>query len=109
MILTVFRSRLRPGALGAYQPLAREMSELAHASAGFLDEVHFESPDGERVTIVRFADRSSHDAWASHARHREAQHRGREEFYESYDITVAEVVHERHFSLGGGALFGEGA
>lgn len=101
MILTVFRSRLRSGVESAYQPVARAMSELAHASAGFVSEEHFESPTGERVTIVRFTDRQSHDAWAANARHREAQRRGREEFYEFYDITVAEVSHERHFPLEG--------
>ncbi len=99
MILTVFRSRLRPGVDGAYQLVAREMSDLVRTSAGFVDEVHFESPSGERVTIVRFTDRPSHDAWAAHPRHREAQRRGREEFYESYDITVADVTYERHFDL----------
>ena len=37
MILTVFRSRLRPGVEAEYRPLAVEMSELAHHMEGFVD------------------------------------------------------------------------
>ena len=100
MILTVFRSRLRAGVDDAYQSVAAEMSELARAMEGFVDESYYESSSGERVTIVRFADRASHDAWAAHPRHREAQRRGREEFYTFYNITVAVVTDERHVELG---------
>lgn len=98
MILTVFRSRLRPGVEAEYRPLAVEMSELAHTMEGFVDEAFFAAPNGDRVTIVRFVDRASHDAWAHHPAHREAQRRGRDEFYESYEISIAEVVDERRFS-----------
>ncbi|MDE3082871.1 MAG: antibiotic biosynthesis monooxygenase [Acidobacteriota bacterium] len=99
MILTVFRSRLRPGVEAAYRPVAVEMSELAHAMAGFVDEAFFAAPNGDRVTIVRFVDRASHDAWAQHPSHREVQRRGRDEFYESYEISIAEVLEERRFTV----------
>ena len=98
MILTVFRSRLRPGVEAAYRPLALEMSELAHTMEGFVDETFFAAPSGERVTIVRFADRASHDAWAHHPAHRDAQRRGRDEFYESYEISITEVIDVRRFT-----------
>ena len=94
-IVTVFRSRLRPGVEDEYQRLAGSMSELAHAMDGFIEEKLFVAADGERVTIVRFADWPSHRAWATHPAHREAQRRGRDEFYESYDITVAEETDHR--------------
>jgi heme-degrading monooxygenase HmoA len=97
VILTVFRSRLRPGVEAEYRPLAAAMSELAHGMEGFVDEAFFVAPSGERVTIVRFVDRASHDAWARHPAHREAQRRGRDEFYESYEISITEVVDERRF------------
>lgn len=98
MILTVFRSRLRPGVEAEYGPLAAAMSELAAAMEGFVDEVFFAAPSGDRVTIVRFIDRASHDAWAHHPAHRDAQRRGREKFYESYEISVTEVIDERRFT-----------
>ena len=72
-ILTVFRSRLRPGAEAAYHTLAVEMSRLASETPGFLEEKTFVAGDGERVTLVLFSDSFSHAAWRDHPRHREAQ------------------------------------
>ncbi len=97
IIVTVFRSRLRPGVEVEYQRVARQMSDLVRHMDGFVDEEFFTSDDGERVTIVRFADRASHRAWAEHPDHVTAQQRGRSEFYSWYDITVAEETYGRRF------------
>ena len=96
-IVTVFRSRLRPGVEDEYRRLADAMSTLAHAMDGFLEEKLFVAPDGERVTIVWFSDWASHRAWASHPEHRRAQRRGRDELYASYDLAIAEVSDHRRF------------
>ena len=96
-IVTVFRSRLRPGVEDAYDVVAQEMSRLAHAMSGFLEEKMFLAADGERVTIARFADRASHQSWAKHPEHLAAQRRGREEFYSWYSVTVAEEDYSREF------------
>ena len=90
-ILTVFRSRLRPGAEAAYHTLAVEMSRLASETPGFLEEKTFVAGDGERVTLVLFADSFSHAAWRDHPRHREAQEIGRSKFYSEYQIYTAVV------------------
>ncbi|MFM8793750.1 MAG: antibiotic biosynthesis monooxygenase family protein [Acidimicrobiales bacterium] len=97
-IVTVFRNRLRDGARAEYAPMAAEMSELARAMPGFVDSKTFASDDGERVTIVIFADRASHDAWRDHPRHREAQRRGSEDFYEQWSVQVAEETHTASFT-----------
>jgi heme-degrading monooxygenase HmoA len=89
-VVTVFRSRLRPDADG-YSDTADRMSELARAMPGYVEHKAFTAPDGERVTVVTFADQATHDAWRTHAEHRVAQRRGREEFYESYSLQVADV------------------
>ena len=44
---------------------------------------------GERLTLVTFASEAAHERWRTDAVHRAAQQRGREEFYNAYDITVA--------------------
>ncbi|HUX03903.1 MAG TPA: antibiotic biosynthesis monooxygenase [Acidimicrobiales bacterium] len=98
-IVTVFRSRLRPDVESEYRPLAADMSFLAHSMPGFIDEQYFTSPDGERVTIVWFADFESHHAWSHHPSHVDAQRRGREEFYSWYDITVAQETYRRSFEI----------
>ena len=43
------------------------------------------------MTLVRFADRASHEAWARHPDHRAAQRAGIEEYYEEYSIAVGAV------------------
>ena len=97
-IVTVFRSRLRPGVEAEYVPLAGEMMASARAMPGFVDARSFTAPDGERVTIVQFSDRPSHDAWRDHPGHRRAQERGRADFYSEYTIQVCELVSERSFT-----------
>ncbi|MGA1361377.1 MAG: antibiotic biosynthesis monooxygenase family protein [Ilumatobacteraceae bacterium] len=97
-IVTVFRNRLREGARAEYAPMATEMSELARAMPGFVDAKTFVAEDGERVTIVTFADRASHDAWRDHPRHGDAQRRGSEDFYEQWSVQVAEETHSRAFT-----------
>ena len=99
-IVTVFRSRLRPDVDEQYARVAQEMSRLVGTMNGFIDEKFFLAPDGERVTIVRFADLESHQLWARHPEHVLAQRRGREEFYECYDISVAEERYSRQLRPG---------
>lgn len=97
MIFTVFRSRLRDDAR-EYSRVAREMETLARQMPGFVSFKTFAHPDGERCSIVEFADWQSHNAWAKHPRHVEAQRRGRDEFYDEYSIAVAEVKRAYDFS-----------
>lgn len=92
-VLTVFRSRLRADNLDEYEEAAERMSALATAMPGYVDHKAFTADDGERVTVVTFADRSTHQAWRDHADHRTAQRRGREDFYTTYSIQVADVTY----------------
>ena len=89
-VVTVFRSRLRPDA-EAYPEHAARMSSLAREMPGYVEHKAFVSEDGERVTLVTFADRASHDAWARHPEHREAQRAGVRDYYEAYSISVGVV------------------
>lgn len=97
-VVTVFRSRLRPDVEEAYRVVADEMSRLVSAMPGFIDERFYFSDDGERVTVVRFADLDRQRAWAEHPLHRVAQRRGRDEFYAWYDISVSEETYQRQFT-----------
>ncbi len=90
-VVTVFRSRLRPDAGPAYAELAEEMLAAARAMPGFVDFAQFTAEDGERVSVVTFDSWASHGAWRDDPRHREAQRRGRDEFYVDYHIQVGEV------------------
>jgi heme-degrading monooxygenase HmoA len=89
-VVTVFRNRLRPDA-DAYPDHVARISALARAMPGYVEHKTFTADDGERVTVVTFADRQSHDAWARDPEHREAQRAGVRDYYEDYSISVAVV------------------
>jgi len=103
-ILTVFRSRLRsdihPGA--EYGPMAADMEAAARAMPGFVDVRGYTAPDGERVTVVVFESKATHDAWRDQFEHRRAQRAGRERFYAEYQLQVCEVLYERRFESSSG-------
>jgi heme-degrading monooxygenase HmoA len=105
-IVTVFRNRLRPEAVADYDALSPHILDLARAMPGFVDAKTFAATDGERVTVVTFADRASHDAWRDHPEHRAAQRRGISEFYETYSIQVATVTYQHRHPSGGEASTG---
>ena len=96
-IVTVFRSRLRPESASQYGPVATEMSQIASTIDGYIDQKSYLADDGERVTVVRFRDWESHRRWAEHPDHLAAQRRGREEFYQWFDISVSEESYSRLF------------
>ena len=102
-VVTVFRSRLRPGVEDAYGRVASEMSALVRTMPGFVDEKFYVAPDGERVTIVRFTDAGALGAWARQRDHLAAQERGRREFYAWYDISVGAADYARTFADADGA------
>lgn len=99
--VTIFRSWLRDDARLAYEATAERMADLARTMPGFLELKTFVADDGERVSLVTFATPEAHAAWRAHPDHRAAQQRGREEFYDAYDIQVCRVISERCFRRSG--------
>ncbi len=97
-VLTVFRSRLRADAGEEYAGWAQRMLELAQRMPGFVDFKQFQSDDGERVSVITFESAATQRAWREDPDHRAAQRLGREQFYESYDIQVAEIVRRHTFT-----------
>ena len=97
-VVTVFRNRLRAEAADDYGVLSPHILDLARSMPGFVDAKTFTAADGERVTVVTFADRASHDAWRDHPELRAAQRRGIEEFYADYSIQVGDVTYEHRFT-----------
>lgn len=94
MIITVFRSRLNEDNADAYATRAGELNELAATMPGYISHKSFVAADGERCTIVEFADEANQEAWARHAVHRTAMDEGRADrggYYTEYDIKVGEV------------------
>ena len=96
-VVTVFRNRLRPDNEAAYAEEAGRIYGLAAQMPGLVDVKGFTADDGERVTIVTFADEATHDAWRRQADHVVAQGRGRNEFYSEFSLQVCSTVRVRSF------------
>ena len=96
-VVTVFRSRLRPDA-SAYADDAAAVAALARTMPGYVEHKVFSAEDGERVTLVTFADRVSHAGWRDHPEHRAAQRRGIASYYETYSIQVGATEYASAFS-----------
>ena len=88
MIVTIFRSRLRPEHEKEYHEWADRMESLASSMTGFVSIKTFYARDGERVSIVEFETAETHEAWRKHPEHKEAQRLGREKFYSEFKIQV---------------------
>lgn len=97
MVVTVFRSRLKPEAQQEYAAWAARMSELARAMPGYVSHKGFVAEDGERVTIVEFESEEQVRAWANHPEHVAAKAKGRSAFYSEYRIQVCSVMRQADF------------
>jgi len=97
MIVTVFRSRLRPGIRDEYVALAERMNELARTMPGYISHKGFFADDGERVTVVEFEHEEGMRAWRTNPEHRAAQKLAREKYYSEYHIQVCTVDRQASF------------
>ncbi len=91
MIVTVFRSRLQPGAQPEYQQWIARMSALAKTMPGHISHKSFVAEDGERVTIVEFESAEQQRVWATHPEHLAAMKKGRASFYSEYQLQICTV------------------
>ncbi|GAA1935554.1 antibiotic biosynthesis monooxygenase family protein [Nocardioides marmoribigeumensis] len=92
-VVTVFRNRLRPEHVEAYADELAVVAELARSMPGFVETKTFTAEDGERCTVVTFADPETHRVWAEHPRHREAKRHGAESYYSEYSIAVGQTTY----------------
>jgi heme-degrading monooxygenase HmoA len=100
MIVTVFRSRLNPGAVEEYGPMAKQMSDLAKGVAGYISHKGFIAEDGERVTIVEFESEEALRAWQVDREHGKAKRRGIESFFSEYKFQICNVIRDRSWTAG---------
>jgi heme-degrading monooxygenase HmoA len=97
MIVTVFRSRLKPGVRDEYVAMVERMNEIARTMPGYISHKGFFAEDGERVTIVEFEHEEGMRAWRMNPEHRAAQRMAREKYYTEYHIQVCMLDRETRF------------
>ncbi|MEI6361018.1 MAG: antibiotic biosynthesis monooxygenase [Actinomycetes bacterium] len=98
-IAVVFVSRRTVTHDDEYARMAQRMDELVHDQPGFVDMVSVRDPvTRQGITVAYFTDEESVRLWKAHAEHAEAQRQGIADFYEAYEVTVAQVVRQYGFA-----------
>jgi heme-degrading monooxygenase HmoA len=106
--VTVFRSRLRPGAEeDGYEAHAARIEALARTMPGFVSIDMFAGADGWRLAVVEFTSLAASEAWRKHPEHQRAQQMGRERYYSEYRLQVCELARESVFPEPGAEAPGE--
>ena len=98
MVIVLIRTRLRSDAdVTAYEQLNARMDAIAQTIPGFVSAKAYRSGDGDEISIVRFASAEALRTWRDEPEHRDAQRRGRDEFFAAYDVEVCEVARAYDF------------
>lgn len=72
------------------------MLELVAGIAGFISIEGFSGEDGSELAVARFDSAAAIEEWCNQPEHARTQQRGREEFFEKYDITISTTW--KHYS-----------
>lgn len=96
----IFTNSRTPGGEG-YGDMAARMVELAAEQPGFLGVESVRDAEGVGITVSYWADLEAISAWRRNSEHREAQRRGREEWYSAFQLRICRV--EREYGMGTGA------
>lgn len=99
MVMTIFRSRLRPEHAVAYYETVARMQTLAEGMPGFMSFKTLKAKDGERVSVIEFEFQEALRAWREHPKHREAQELGLRSFYAEFRIQVCSIMRQYGFRL----------
>lgn len=96
MVVLLFHIKVREDVDAAeYQRTSERMVELVSGMPGFRSIEGFTGEDGRELAIAYFDSDEAVQAWRDHPEHVHTRERGRTEFFDAYDITVAEVI--RHY------------
>lgn len=97
MFVVIFRARIRSFD-EEYSRVAARMRELALRDFGCL-EFHSVAEGDEEIALSYWPDEESIRAWKAHPEHALAQQEGRDRWYASYSVQVAEVARAYSFPL----------
>jgi heme-degrading monooxygenase HmoA len=95
MYVVIFRAQVRQ-LDDEYAQLAQRMRTVAREEFGCLD-FHAITEGTEEIAVSYWHDEAAIKAWKAHAEHVVAQQLGRERWYESYTVQVAQITREYQF------------
>lgn len=104
MEIVLFRIHTREGVDEAeYEKTFGHMLELVSEIPGFVGIEGFVGEDGSELAVARFDSPESIARWRDHPEHVHTRDRGREEFFASYEITIATTWKQYHWTAGDAA------
>jgi heme-degrading monooxygenase HmoA len=89
--IIVFKSKLRDGVEADYGTRAEAIYNLATGMPGLISAEDYKAESGERVSIIEWDTMEHLIAWRDHPEHLKAQQEGRDKYYASYSISIAQV------------------
>jgi uncharacterized protein (DUF952 family) len=92
LVAVIFSSRRRAFDDEGYAAAAARMEQLASQQPGFVGVESARNPDGSGITVSYWRTADDARAWGAVAEHRMTQELGRQRWYDSYALHVAEVV-----------------
>jgi heme-degrading monooxygenase HmoA len=96
MYVVIFRAK--PGTIdNNYSATAARLRELAFSDFGCIDFVSAAEENGNEVALSYWPDLDSIRQWKAHSDHVMAQELGREKWYASYLVQIAEIKREYRF------------
>lgn len=90
----IFSSKRTDTGQEDYAATAQRMDELARGQDGYLGIESARGADGRGITVSYWRDLESIAQWKANAEHRDAQRRGRAEWYANYTVRIAKVERE---------------
>ncbi|MCC7376479.1 MAG: antibiotic biosynthesis monooxygenase [Verrucomicrobiales bacterium] len=89
----IFTSQRTPGDRG-YGAMAEHMVDLAAQQPGFLGVESVRDAEGVGITVSYWENEAAILAWKRNAEHREAQRRGKDEWYAAFQLRICRVERE---------------
>lgn len=99
MEIVLFKIRTRPDIdAEAYGQAFEAMLGRVSSAPGFLGIEAYQAEDGTELAVARFESKEAVAAWRDDAEHLTTQERGRQEFFDAYEILVGSVWRQYDWS-----------
>ncbi len=96
-LAVIFTSQRTPGDDARYDATAARMVELAREIPGFVGVETARDHNGTGITVSYWQDEAAVERWRTHPEHLDTQAKGRADWYEWYELRVANVQRAASF------------
>ena len=91
-VAVIFLNRRNANDAAGYGAAAEAMEREAAAQPGYRGIDSVRGADGTGITVSWWADEAAAQAWRDHAGHSAVRELGRRDWYDAYEVIVAEVT-----------------